>query len=202
MKLSTKPGNRTRPLISHLPVPADGGGDAVGAHLLPLGRVVEEDKVAEHGRETEEADTGHEDDHGVLEVELGGPAVDDDEELEAVGLDEGAAVLLVVEGVAEVPAVVVEDAELVVGEAVADERPVEVAVPADVDAWKPGDRITNCAGKWGYWSVFAACVFVRKLSSFISEQRYILFAKLAGPQREIFANFHFTTSFFFYKRGR
>ena len=48
-----------------------------------------------------------------------------------------------VEGVAEVPAVVVEDAELVVREAVADERPVEVAVPADVDAWKVGSPISN-----------------------------------------------------------
>ena len=141
--MNTQTGKPCAALISHLPVAADGGGDAVGAHLLPLWRVVEEDKVAEHGREAEEADAGHEDDDGVLEVELGGPAVDDDEELEAVGLDEGAAVLLVVEGVAEVPAVVVEDAELVVGEAVADERPVEVAVPADVDAWKVGSPILN-----------------------------------------------------------
>ena len=47
-------------------------------------------------------------------------------------LDERAAVLLVVEGVPEVPAVVVEDAEVVGGEAVLHEVPVEVAVPRDL----------------------------------------------------------------------
>lgn len=125
-----------RSRLSHLPVATDGGCDAVGAHLLPLRRVIEEDKVAEHGGESEQADAGHQDDDRVLEVKLRGPAVDDDEELEPVGLDEGAAVLLVVERVAEVPAVVVQDAELVVREAVADERPVQVAVPTNVDPWK------------------------------------------------------------------
>ena len=144
-------------------------------YLFPLGRVVEQDKVAEHGREAEEADAGHEDDDGVLEVELGGPPVSDDEELEPVGLDEGAAVLLVVEGVAEVPAVVVADAELVVREAVADERPVEVAVPADVDAWKVGTLIFNCVTKPLamtitdnlQWRVFIQRSLMRVLSVFM-----------------------------------
>ena len=47
-------------------------------------------------------------------------------------LDERSSVLLVVERVPEVPAVVVEDAEVVGGEAVLHEVPVEVAVPRDL----------------------------------------------------------------------
>ena len=47
-------------------------------------------------------------------------------------LDERASVLLVVECVPEVPSVVVEDAEVVGGEAVLHEVPVQVAVPRDL----------------------------------------------------------------------
>ena len=44
-----------------------------------------------------------------------------------------------VEGVPEVPAVVVEDAEVVGGEAVLHEVPVEVAVPRDL-CWRTQRR--------------------------------------------------------------
>ena len=55
-------------------------------------------------------------DDGVLEVELARPPVHHQQELEPVGLDQGAAVLLVIEGVTEVPASGVKDAGLVPGE--------------------------------------------------------------------------------------
>ena len=47
-------------------------------------------------------------------------------------LDERSSVLLVIERVPEVPAVVVEDAEVVRRQAVLHEVPVQVAVPRDL----------------------------------------------------------------------
>ena len=100
------------PRFSHPPV-ADGCGHAEGAHLLPLRRVVEQHKVAEHGGQPHQPQPRDQDDDRVLHIKLARPPVDDEEELDAVGLDEGAAVLLVVEGVAEVPTDAVQDAEIV-----------------------------------------------------------------------------------------
>ena len=59
------------------------------AHLLPLRRVVKEDKIAEHRREAQKTQSRDDHDDSVLEIELAGAAVDEQEELEPVGLDDG-----------------------------------------------------------------------------------------------------------------
>jgi hypothetical protein len=106
-------------------------------YLFPLGRVVEENKVTKHGGESQETEAGHEDDDGIFEVELSGAAVDDEQEFEAVRLDQGAAVFLVVERVPEIPTVVVKYAKVVAWKTVTHEVPIEIAVPRNVDADDP-----------------------------------------------------------------
>jgi hypothetical protein len=100
--------------------------------LFSLRGVVEEDKVAEHCGEPEQPEAGDDHDDGVLKVKLSSSSVNDEQELETVGLYERAPVFLVVEGVTKVPPEVVEDAEVVRGQAVGHKVPVQVAVPGNL----------------------------------------------------------------------
>ena len=74
---------------------------------------MEKDKVAEHGDEAEEAESRHDVDDGVLEVELPGAALHDYHELDPECLVQGSPPLLVEVGVPEVPPEGVQNPEMV-----------------------------------------------------------------------------------------
>ena len=82
-------------------------------YYFPLLDIVEEDKVAEHGDEAEEAEAGHDVDDGVLEVELAGAALHDYHELDPECLVQGSPPLLVEVGMPEVPPEGVQNPEVV-----------------------------------------------------------------------------------------
>ena len=113
---------------------------------------VHEQKIADHCGYPQQSQTRSNVENCVLQIEFPSLALHIDDKLDSVHFVERSTMFLVIFGMPKVPSKIVQDAKGVMGQAIAHEIPVQIAIPGDGNGYHTTSDGNSVIGILGHES--------------------------------------------------